>query len=291
MAEPGNEIKGGKRRYTPEAGMEVAADGTAFDVVAWRMRLENGLSIAKGEVAGTTFIHKFGSAPDLDTADGVVTVWDGADDDDLNAMAYTYSSTADIDSVSSSSASDTFDLEVQGLDANYNLVIQTVALTGQTRKALTTPLLRVFRMKNVNSADNIGHIYCYVNTALTSGKPTDATKARAVMQPGNNQTLMAIYTVPAGKTAYMRDYYGAVAGASKASNYIMDLRARPVGGVFQLKHRISLADSGTSYLQHRFTEPEVFAEKTDIAVQVALTAAGATGAAFAAGFDLVLVDN
>jgi uncharacterized protein YcnI len=73
---------------------------------------EDGLAIAKGDVSNTTFIHKFGAASDFDFADGSVTVWDGADDADIDQMQYVYSTTAAIDSISSSSASDTFDVEV-----------------------------------------------------------------------------------------------------------------------------------------------------------------------------------
>ncbi len=251
----------------------------------------SGLAIAEGNVTGKTFIHKFGKAPDFDTGDGVVTVWDGADDNDINQMQYVYSTTAAIDSVSSSSTSDTFDIEIQGLDGDYALVNQTVTLNGQNRVALTTNLLRVFRMKNVNSIDNVGHIYCFENVALSLGVPTDSTKVRAVIQPTKNQTLMAVFTIEADKTGYMRDWFASIAGASKSSNYIVELRARPLGGVFQLKHESALEDGGTSYIQHKYEEPEKFEEKTDIEMRVSLTEAGATGAAFSGGFDIVLVEN
>jgi hypothetical protein len=111
------------------------------------------------------------------------------------------------------------------------------------------------------------------------------------MQPGNNQTLMAVYTIPDGKTGYMRDWYASVAGANKTTNYIMELRARPTGKVFQLKHKSSLSDDGTSYIQHKYEEPEVFAARTDIEMRCQLTASGATAAAVSAGFDIVLVDD
>lgn len=251
----------------------------------------SGLAIAKGDVTGATFIHKFGNTPDFDTGDGVVTVWDGADDAAIDQMAYVYSSTAAIDSLSSDDDTDTQDIEIQGLDSSFDLVTQTITITGQTRKALDTDLIRIFRMKNVDSTDNAGHIYCYENTALTTGTPDDSTKVRAVMQPGNNQTLMALYTIPNGKTGYMRDWYGASAGAVKTSNYVMDLRARPFGQVFQLKHRSSIADDGNSYIHHMFVEPEVFAAKTDIEMRTEATAAGVTAASVSAGFDIVLVDD
>ena len=252
---------------------------------------ESGLAIAKGLVKGNTFIHKFGGAPDFATADGPVTIWDGADAGGIDEMTYTYSTTAAIDSLSSSSTTDLTSIEVQGLDANYALVIQTITLAGQVLVALTTPLLRVFRLKNVGNVDLTGYVYCYENTALSGGVPVDTAKVRAIIQLPNNQTLMAVYTVPAGCTGYMRDWYAATAGASKSSNYPVRLLARPFGQVFQLKHVAALSDGGTSQVQHRYEEPEVFAEKTDIELRVAVLATGASGAAVAGGFDIVLADN
>lgn len=251
----------------------------------------NGLSIAQGNVSKTSFIHKFGNAPDFGSTDGIATIWDGANSSDIDQMSYVYSTSADIDSISSSSSSDNFELEIQGLDANYNVVIQTKTLQGQAKIALDVPLLRVFRVVNVNSSDNIGHVYGYVDTAILLGVPVDSTKVRAVIQPGNNQTLMAIYTVPAGRTGYMRDWYASIAGANKTSNYSTELRARPFSGVFQLKHLSSLTNTGTSTYQHIYNEPEIFAEKTDIEMRVSLTATGVSGASFSAGFDIVLIEN
>jgi hypothetical protein len=145
-------------------------------------------------------------------------------------------------------------------------------------------------MKNVNSTDNIGHVYCYENVALTAGVPNNSTLVRAVMQPGNNQTLMAVYTIPAGKTGYLRDWYASTAGANKSSNYVIELRARPFGGVFQLKHVTSIQDGGTSYIKHDYTEPEKFTEKVDIEMRAQMLV-NTTEAAVSAGFDIVLVDN
>jgi hypothetical protein len=251
----------------------------------------SGLSIAIGNVTATTFIHKFGAVPDFDTADGVVTCWDGADDGFINQMVYQYSSTDDIDSISSSNAGDTQDIEIQGLDVNFAIVTQTVTLTGQTRVALSTDLVRVFRMINVGTTDNAGHVYCYVNGAITAGVPNDPTTVRAVIQPGNNQTLMALYTIPAAKTGYMRDWFAALTGANKTANYAIELRARPDGEVFQLKHLSAISETGTSSIKHEYIEPEVFDAKTDIEMRVSVATAGITAAAIAAGFDLVLIDD
>ena len=69
----------------------------------------------------------------------------------------------------------------------------------------------------------------------------------------------------------------------------MRLYARPFGQVFQLKHRGAIDDTGTSTYQHTYVEPEVFAAKTDIEMTTEMTASGASEAAIAAGFDIVLV--
>ena len=251
----------------------------------------SGLAIAKGDVAGSTFIHKFGNAPDFNTADGEVDIWDGADDSGSNLMTYTFSSTADIDSLSSSDNGDTQDIEVQGLDSSYNLVTQTITLTGQTRKALDTDLIRVFRLKNVGTTDLAGTVYCFVNVETTGGVPNTLANIRAQVDNGNNQTLMAIYTVPAGKTGYMRNWYASTAGANKSSNYVIRMKARPFGQVFQTKHLSAIADDGSSTALHTYIEPEVFAEKTDIVMSAQMKAVGGTLASVSAGFDIVLVDD
>lgn len=247
----------------------------------------SGLSIAQGNVEGTGFIHKFGHASEVDTSDGFVPIWDGAGVFSAGSRGYTYSTTADIDTLSSSSTADTQDIEVQGLDSDYNLIVQTVTLDGQSKVSLTTSLIRVFRLKNVGSADIVGEVYCYVDSTITAGVPNNETDVRAIIEDGNNQTLMAIYTVPAGETGYMRDYYAALIRSADNQSRVK-LFARPFGQVFQLKHQIGLSNRGTSYLQHKFTEPEVFAEKTDI---VLVADAEANDTEVSGGFDIVLVEN
>lgn len=102
---------------------------------------------------------------------------------------------------------------------------------------------------------------------------------------------MAVYTVPAGHMAYLRDWYASTAGAKKTSNYIMELRARAQGGAFQLKHVSSISDEGTSYVQHQYAEPEVYGEKVDVEMRAFVTSSIATEAKVAAGFDIVLIQN
>jgi hypothetical protein len=250
----------------------------------------DGLSIAQGAITGNTFVHKFGNAPDFDTADGYVTVWDGAEDGEpYENMVYDYSTTADIDYISAEDNGDTQDVEIQGLDANYDLVTQTKTLAGNTPVELDTYLIRVFRMKNVGTTDLANHVFCYVSGGtVTAGVPQVGADVRAVVHNGNNQTEMAVYTIPAGKTGYMRDWYASTAGAKRDSSHSIRVIARPFSQVFQLKHTANIDVNGTSYIKHNYTEPEVFTEKTDIEIRVNTDQ---DIASVAAGFDIVLVDN
>lgn len=257
----------------------------------------DGLAIAEGNVTGKTFVHKFGYAPDFDGGDGEVTVWDGADDGGLNQMVYVWSTTAVIDTVSSSDATDTQTLQLQGLDANYDLVVQNVTLNGQTKVTLTTPLIRIFRGKNDDITALAGNVYVYEDTAITAGVPTDSTKVRLLINNGNGQTLMAVYTIANGVAGYVRDWYASTAGASKDSQYIIRLWARGYSDgdsthkAWQLKHVQSISDVGSSNIHHNYDEPEKFSEKTDIMMTVEATNGAASQAAVAAGFDIVLVEN
>ena len=253
---------------------------------------ESGLAIAKGDVANTSFTHKFGNAPDFDQGDGEVTIWDGAEDGtSWENMVYDYSSTADIDRISSSNAGDTQSISITGLDTNYDEVTQTATLNGQNKVTLSTSLIRVYRAYNNDSTNLSGHVFIYPDTAITSGIPDDASKIRAIIDPSNQQTEMALVTVPDGYTGYMRSWYASTSGASKSSNYIIRLKSRNTGKVFRLKHVSSISDTGNSYIQHKYEEPEVFAERTDIEMTVEMTAAGGTAASVSGGFDIVFVQN
>lgn len=252
----------------------------------------SGLAIAKGDVSNTTFVHKFGNAPDFDATDGLVTVWDGAEDGTAwEQMVYVYSTSAAIDSISSSNGADTQTINIQGLDVNYNIVSQEITLNGQTRVTLSTNLIRAFRGFNISATPFLGHVIVYENTALAGGVPVDTTKIRVVIDPLAQQTNMAVYTIPAGYTGYMRDWYAATAGANKNSNYVIELIAKEQGGVFRNKHNSALSDNGTSAYQHKYEEPEIFLEKTDIEMRCSVLSAGATAASVSGGFDLVLVEN
>ena len=234
----------------------------------------SGFAIASGQVEGTTAISKFGQNSYIGTA-AYEDIWDGGG-------TYVWPTTAAITEVYST-GEDAQPIEVQGLDVDGYLVTQTVTLSGvsATSVDLTTPLWRVFRMKNVGTVD-IGS----GNTVHASG--TGQSGSYAQIQNGNNQTLMALYTIPRGKTGYM-SALGASMGGVK-TNYVIDghLYHRPYGGVFQLKHTIGTRAGGTSTIHHHYPVPLVLTERTDVKFSaISSLAAGE----LSISFDITLVDN
>lgn len=240
------------------------------------------LEVAKGNVAGTTGVNKFGRNTAVGNGN-VEEIWDG------NA-AYSWPATALMTSISQTTdqaAMRGASIQIEGLDASWDYVLQTPTLDGSdttTVVTLATPLLRCFRME-VN-ANVVGDATIRVHNA---GESQDY----AIITVGNNQTLMAIYTVPNGKTAYMESFYAAVQSGGGAPTALdVSLWARDNDNSYEKKLVHELGTSADvdayGYIPHDFKPYKVFPQKTDIFVT-----AEPTGAAVdvSAGFDLILVDN
>ena len=241
------------------------------------------LQVARGQVAWHYDVHKFGFNPDID--DSLETVW-------AQGGLYSYLAAATQLSVSSSSTDDTSagtgarTVTLFGLNASYSEISETVTLNGQTAVTTTNSYLRIFRMV-VNSAgsggENAGVIYAGTGT-VTSGVPANKYATIAI---GDNQTLMAIWTVPANHTAYLLQTDVTVATTQNNKYCTASLVARPYGEVFQVKDRFVKAESQTTLT---YSLPLEFEEKTDIEYRAIGDSAGAD-IAISAAFEIVYIWN
>jgi hypothetical protein len=234
----------------------------------------SGLAIAKGDVTGSTFVSKFGQNEAVGTA-AYEDIWDGG-----GTYTYPVDSTAPITHIYSTGV-DVQPIEVQGLDVNGELVVQTKTLTGATVAALDTALWRVFRMKNTGSVDILTGSVVHASDA---GKSV----SYAQIVNGNNQTLMALYTIPAGYTGYLVMGGASLVGLNRSYSMDGHFYMRDFGGVFKLKHTFGVNSNGTSTFQHEYKIPLPIAEKTDLRVRAVSSAAGGV---LNATFDIVLVEN
>jgi hypothetical protein len=243
------------------------------------------LQVSRNQIDRHKAVFKFGYNDVVGSTEE--TVWS-------QGGIYSYPASATVMTVSSSSANDTAagtgarTVQVYGLDANYNEIDELITLNGQTAVSTTKSYLRAFRMI-VQSAGsggvNAGIIYMGTGT-VTAGVP--ANKYALVDGFGDNQTMMLVYTIPAGFTAYMtQNNISTAFGGNTKATLNCRLVARPFGQVFQSKERITIVDGTHSQI---YTYPLVFTEKTDLEYR-AKSSSGAVDFSISGSFELLLISN
>lgn len=241
------------------------------------------LQVARSQIAGHKFNFKFGFNPDVDGA--LETIW-------TQGGLYSYLSAATILKVSSSSTDDTAagtgarTVEIFGLDGNYNEISETVTLNGQTAVNTTNSYLRINRgiVRSAGSgSNNAGVIYAGTG-AVTSGVPANKYLSIAI---GDNQTLMALWTVPAGYTAFFLQTDVTLATTQSNKYCTAKLVARPYGEVFQVKDVFVKSQGSTTQV---YSIPIRFDEKTDIEWRAIGDSAGAD-IAISAAMEILYIKN
>lgn len=215
-------------------------------------------------------MHKFGAVPSMSNA-ATGTIWD-IDDTPYPWSAFDTPSTV---TVGSSSASDVgLIVIVQGLDAEFNSVTDIITLSSQTGNSSTVVFSRVFRAFLNDSSINVGDID--IQIAAT-------TVARITASFG--QTLMAIYTIPAGYTGYLTQGTSSCGPNDHATG---DMFVRFGGQLsFRVGHAFEVS-AGYQY-SYQFSVPIGVPEKSDIDVRATMKAGN--NSRITAAFDLILVKN
>mgnify|MGYP000104576780 FL=1 len=219
------------------------------------------IPLASGLIDGQSHIHKFG-ATSVDVTTG--TVWDG----NTGSVTYSYPDTDTPIVTSTENIGDS--VIITGLNEFFQEISEIVAI-GDTAVERFSRVFRAQMLNTTNVAD--------VDISMSGGLAARITAGLA-------QTLMAVYTVPAGKTAYLLKL---TLGSDKASTnsamgYSLMSRNSPLSP-FRIKGRLYSA-GGQNILQE-YPIPLRFGEKSDIRLD--LTAAQATKVS--ATFELILVDN
>ena len=244
------------------------------------------LQIARGQVAYHESVYKFGN--NAAVANVTETIWQ-------QGGLYSYLSAASVLKVSSSSANDTSagtgarTVELFGLDGDYNEINEVVTLNGQTAVNSTQSYLRINRMivRSAGSGgSNAGIIYAGTGT-VTTGVP--ANIYATINGDGTNQTLMALWTVPAGYTGYLMQYDVSNGTTSNTPAVCkLTLVARPYGEVFQSKDVKSLTTG--MHIENTLVVPVKFAEKTDIEVR-AVSSSASVVFDISAAFEIIYIKN
>lgn len=232
--------------------------------------LENeAVHISANRVLGVDSIHKFGAVPAM-SQNQTGTIWD------VNDTTYPWSAfdTAGVLTIPAVNASDNGHvITVIGLDENYNDVSEnfTVSSTGTTTGTQT--FKRVYRAFDTTGT-NVGNIN--VQRGGTTVLRITAGKA---------QTLMAIYTVPAGKVGFIVQGTCTCQAGADATG---DMFVRYFGQTsFRVGHSFEVSGNGGQYL-YEFAAPIRIPEKSDIDVRAK---ARSNNARLTAAFDIILLDK
>jgi len=223
------------------------------------------INIARGIVKGTTSNHKFGAVPQMSNA-ASGTVWD-INDTVYPWSAYDVANTAVIPTVASDDNGKT--ITVQGLDQDYNfaeeefVVSSTVATTGSVE---FKRINRAFVSAGADNAANVNITYNGTNVARIGA--------------GNGQTLMSVYTVPAGTDAFLLKFV-----ASASADASLFFRRRDFN---QEAFRIAHTGELVNFYEYEFEVPLKFTEKTDLDVRATT---GTNNARITCCFDIVLIQQ
>lgn len=118
---------------------------------------------------------------------------------------FNLSTTADIDTLSSSNINDTTVIIVNGLDANHAFTAELITLDGQNKVTLATSLIRVNRIVSFGTDNIVGVVRIYVDTTIVAGVPTDKTTVRAIINGAENISQQALFSTPANFRTFFNE--------------------------------------------------------------------------------------
>lgn len=202
------------------------------------------LHVQRGFIEGHFTVQKFGFATSVSGTE--VPVWDGG-------SLYTYATSAGpITMAATSGTNTTSRILIQGLDADYNLQEETLTLNATTTVTSANNYLRIFRTQTVNDVNVAEQVNFYLDG-----------NRNGVIEPNENQSLMALYTIPAGYTGFLNQI-NISSGTAQPNQFIrVRVKEREFGGVFQTKAKYTVSNS---FVEERYTYPLVIPEKADLQI-------------------------
>lgn len=242
---------------------------------------EQNINIARGLIRGATVIHKFGRNPSVGGTPETIWMYGGT---------YTYLTSASTVYVSGADAQDSAagtgarTVTVQGLDANYNEIEETLTVDGAVSTQSFLRVHRAFVASAGSLQTNKGNVL--VSTGAGGGGTVlaDIGTVGTGVTFGLGQTNLALYTIPAGKTGYLTNWNVGVGAYNDAVTATLYTRETGNGLIFRTR---DVMDVPGGLHQRIYQVPFALIEKTDIEVRAIAT----TGTNMSSTFDIILFDT
>lgn len=245
------------------------------------------IEVQKGNVVGHKLVHKFGRNADVDTGTVPEDIW-------ATGGLMNWPTSAAVVSVVSDDADDDGNpttntgaqtLTIEGLDASFDELTETITLNGVGAVTTAASFIRVNRAFVATTGTYHG-----TNEGTLIGTISAATQF--TIGPGFGQTQVGRYTVPNGKTAYLLfiaitvDEKKSGATVQMFQNPSADDTSQPFSGAQRLVIEFDTV-SGQEILP--FGSPRSFAGKTDLWFEIPTV--GADSTPVDVDFELLLVDD
>jgi hypothetical protein len=216
------------------------------------MQVPFTVQVAQGLVPGYSSFSVFGYNPDLDQVEESVWPDGGTVPHPTSASQLTIASSnaADDGSPAGTGARTVY---IEGLDASYNVVSETVTMNGTTGVTTTNSYLYVnqFYVVTVGSGGaNAGEITAKVSTTLYD-----------IIGVGENQRTTGHYCVPAGYTAYLTVGLFSAGQASGTTAVTGFLKSHGTDGIVRT---VAVTTLNNGAAQYDFANPIRIPEKTCI---------------------------
>lgn len=244
--------------------------------------LDTEALLAAGFMQGISVVNKFGRNTDIDTGTVPEDVWGGSGvytgfpDGDPETIEVLSDSAND-----ASAGTGARTVRLVGLDADWNIASADVTLNG------TTPVPTTGTFRRVHTAQVLTAGSGGVNAGtITFRHSTTEANVFLQMMPTRNQTNCSAYTIPAGKTGFLRTLFVNMLGSTAAycEGFIW---TRSFGGVY--RQRRPFAVSNANNWRDDIYSGIPFTEKSDIVIRILTSSA--VNVSLAAGYDMILVDN
>lgn len=242
------------------------------------------LEIAKGNVTKHGIITKFGHNSDVDTGTLPEDIWG-------QGGLFVAPTAARIHNIVSASTNDTSagtgarTVLVYGINGSYDRVTETITMNGTSNVATVNSYLHIHLMQVITVGS--GGVNAGVITATAQ---TDAT-VTCHMDASEGQSSSAIYLVPTGYKAYIQRIRARMNNSTANSSATIGVFTKPFEKSLQLKTKIGINNSGSSFVELDYTDSAPFIIPAKCFIRMIVTGVTNNNTEIQGEYDLILIQD
>lgn len=229
-----------------------------LDRSQFRTSFDQYFQISRGVIPGFSAFGTGGVNRDIDTSTTPEDIWSGGGLFPYQTTAQTLAITSDSEN-DNAAGTGVRSVVIIGLDANWNSITEVVPTAGSTPVVTSNSFLRVNAFRSVtcgSAGTNVGTIS--LNVSGGGGA------MQGQINPGEGQSMRALFSVPAGFTAYLLDAFVGIIRAGTNEYAEIAIIARTNLGPWITRNYLSVSANGGSSFNISPRIIGALAEKSDL---------------------------